>query len=378
MKVIIAGGGTGGHLFPGLALAEEFKRRDPSTEVIFVGTEHGLEARVIPREGYTLKFLRAEGLVGVSIIKKVKAIIKIFFSILDSYKIIKTVRPDIIIGVGGYASGVILFVASIKSIPTMIIEQNAIPGMTNKILGKFVNTVCISYQESISFFPPVRTFLTGNPVRLQVFKGNIEAAYKLFSLERELFTIFIFGGSAGARSINRAMVDALNYLYDLKDKIQFLHQTGQRDYENVRDAYRKVGFRGTIAPFIYQMGEAYAVADIVISRAGATTLAELTALGKPAILIPYPYAAGNHQEINAKKLVDIGAAKMILDREMKGEILAKMIRNLYENEKLRVEMQNNSKSVGRPEASEKIVDIAMSLLKQSLINSRHKRQKDVF
>ncbi|NWF76515.1 MAG: undecaprenyldiphospho-muramoylpentapeptide beta-N-acetylglucosaminyltransferase [Nitrospirae bacterium] len=378
MKVIIAGGGTGGHLFPGLALAEEFKRRDPSTEVIFVGTEHGLEARVIPREGYTLKFLRAEGLVGVSIIKKVKAIIKIFFSIIDSYRIIKTVRPDIIIGVGGYASGVILFVASIKSIPTMIIEQNAIPGMTNKILGKFVNTVCISYQESISFFPGVRTFLTGNPVRLQVFKGNIEAAYKLFSLERELFTIFIFGGSAGARSINRAMVDALNYLYDLKDKIQFLHQTGQRDYENIRDAYRKVGFKGTIAPFIYQMGEAYAVADIVISRAGATTLAELTALGKPAILIPYPYAAGNHQEINAKKLVDMGAAKMILDREMKGEILAKMIRNLYENEKLRVEMQNNSKSVGRPEASEKIVDIAMSLIKQSSINSRHKRQKDVF
>lgn len=378
MKVIIAGGGTGGHLFPGLALAEEFKRRDSSTEVIFVGTEHGLEARVIPREGYTLKFLRAEGLVGVSIIKKLKAIIKIFFSILDSHRIIKTVRPDIIIGVGGYASGVILFVASIKSIPTMIIEQNANPGMTNKILGKFVNTVCISYQESISFFPGVRTFLTGNPVRLQVFKGNIEAAYKLFSLERDLFTVFIFGGSAGARSINRAMVDALNYLYDLKDKIQFLHQTGQRDYENIRDAYRKVGFKGTIAPFIYQMGEAYAVADIVIARAGATTLAELTALGKPAILIPYPYAAGNHQELNAKKLVDMGAAKMILDREMKGEILAEMIRNLYENEKLRAEMQNNSKSVGRPDAAEKIVDIAMSLLKQSSINSQHKRQKVVF
>lgn len=378
MKVIIAGGGTGGHLFPGLALAEEFKRRDPSTEVIFVGTEHGLEARVIPREGYTLKFLRAEGLVGVSIIKKLKAITKIFFSILDSHRIIKTVRPDIIIGVGGYASGIILFVASIKSIPTMIIEQNAIPGMTNKILGKFVDTVCISYQESISFFPGVRTFLTGNPVRLQVFKGNIEAAYKLFSLERDLFTVFIFGGSAGARSINRAMVDALNYLYDLKDKIQFLHQTGQRDYENIRDAYRKVGFKGTIAPFIYQMGEAYAVADIVISRAGATTLAELTALGKPAILIPYPYAAGNHQEVNAKKLVDMGAAKMILDREMKGEILAEMIRNLYENEKLRAEMQNNSKTIGRPDASEKIVDIAMSLIKQSSINSQHKRQKGVF
>ncbi len=377
MRVIIAAGGTGGHLFPGLALAEEFKRRDPSIEVIFVGTEHGIEAKVIPREGYALKFLRAEGFVGVSVIKKLRAILKMFFSLLDSYRIIKTLKPDIVIGAGGYASGVILFVASIKSIPTMIIEQNVIPGITNKILGKFVNTVCISFQESISFFPGVRVFLTGNPVRLQIFKGNIEAAYRLFSLERELFTIFIFGGSWGASSINRAMVDALNYLYDLKDKIQFLHQTGQRDYENIRDAYRKVGFKGTITPFIYQMGEAYAIADIVISRAGATTLSELTALGKAAILIPYPYATGNHQELNARKLVEMGAAKMILDREIKGEKLAEMIRELYNNEKLRTEMQKNSKSVGRPDASEKVVDIAMSLIKQSVKNSRHVRKKSV-
>ncbi len=373
MRVIIAGGGTGGHLFPGLAVAEEFKNRDDSTEVIFVGTEYGIEARVVPREGYPIKFLKAEGLVGVSTVKKVKAIVTTVFSIADSYKIIKTVRPDIVIGVGGYASGAAMLTAYLMSIPTMILEQNSIPGLTNKILGRFVRAVCITYQESISFFPKAKTFLTGNPVRKQILKGNIESAYRLFSLERGLFTIFIFGGSSGAKSINIAIVNALNNMYDLKDKIQFLHQTGIRDYENIRESYRKTGFKGTITPFIYQMGEAYAVADIVISRAGATTLAELTALGKPAILIPYPYAAGQHQELNARKLLEMGAAKMIRDSELKGEYLAHNIRGLYTNETMRAEMQRNSKAVGRPEACARVVDIAMSLIKQAAVNGHQSK-----
>jgi UDP-N-acetylglucosamine--N-acetylmuramyl-(pentapeptide) pyrophosphoryl-undecaprenol N-acetylglucosamine transferase len=372
MRVIIAGGGTGGHLFPGLAVAEEFKSRDASTEVIFVGTEYGIEARVVPREGYPIKFLRAEGLIGVSILKKMKAMVKVLFSIIDSYRIIKKIKPDIVIGVGGYASGAIMLVAFLMSIPTMILEQNSIPGFTNKMLGKFVNTVCITYQESISFFQRAKTFLTGNPVRMQVLRGSIESAYRLFSLEKGIFTVFAFGGSSGAKSINIALIDALNYLHDLKDKIQFLHQTGLKDYENIRQAYRKREFKGTITPFIYQMGEAYAVADIVISRAGATTLAELTDLGKPAILIPYPYAAGNHQELNARKLLEMGAAKMILDLELNGEILARNIRELYTNETMRNEMKRNSSSIGRPDACERVVDIAMSLIKQqSKVTGQH-------
>jgi UDP-N-acetylglucosamine--N-acetylmuramyl-(pentapeptide) pyrophosphoryl-undecaprenol N-acetylglucosamine transferase len=365
MRVIIAGGGTGGHLFPGLAVAEEFRNRDAQTEVIFVGTEFGIEARVVPREGYPIRFLRAEGFVGKSAVRKIKAMVKIFFSIIDSYRILGSVGPDIVIGVGGYASGAIVFVAFLKSIPTMVLEQNSVPGVTNKILGRFVNSVCLTYQESITFFQQAKTFLTGNPVRLQVLKGSIESAYKLFSLEKGVFTVFVFGGSSGARSINTAILEALNYIYDLKDKIQFLHQTGLKDYETVRDGYRKKGFKGTITPFIYQMGEAYAVADIVISRAGATTLAELTALGKPAILVPYPFAAGNHQELNARKLLEMGAAMMIRDRELKGEKLAESIRELYMNRAMRTEMQRNSRAVGRPEACAKVVDIAMSLIKQS-------------
>jgi len=365
MRVIIAGGGTGGHLFPGLAIAEELKSRDKKTEVIFVGTEYGIEAKVVPREGYPIKFLRAEGMVGVSPVKKMRAIAKMFVSTFDSYKIIQNVKPDIMIGVGGYASGAIMLIAAFMSIPTMILEQNCVPGLTNRILGKFVKAVCTNYQESIPYFPKGKTFLTGNPVRMHVLRGSSEFGYKLFSLERGLFTVFIFGGSLGARSINSVVVDSLSHMHDLRDKIQFLHQTGSKDYENVRDAYRKFGFKGTVTPFIFEMGEAYAVSDLVISRAGATTLAELTALGKPAVLIPYPYATGHHQELNARKLLEMGAARMIRDNELSGESLSRTIRVLYENEALRAEMQKNSRALGRPEACAKVVDIAMSLVKNS-------------
>jgi UDP-N-acetylglucosamine--N-acetylmuramyl-(pentapeptide) pyrophosphoryl-undecaprenol N-acetylglucosamine transferase len=365
LKVIIAGGGTGGHLFPGLAIAEEFKRRDEKNEVVFVGTEHGIEAKIIPREGYPIKFVRSEGIVGKSAFKKVKATVKLALSALDARRILKSLAPDIVIGVGGYSSGAIVLIAGLKSIPTMIHEQNSVPGLTNKILGKIVKRVCVTYHESIMSFPMGRTFLTGNPIRAKILKGDKDAAYRLFSLAKDMFTVFIFGGSSGARSINRTMVDALNHLTDLRDKIQFLHQTGDRDFENIREAYRKAGVKGTVAPFIYQMAEAYAVADVVVSRAGATTLAEITALGKPAILIPYPYAAGLHQEFNAVKLREMGAAFMMLDNEMRGETLARDIRELYENEALRTEMHKSSRGLGRPDACSRIVDIAMSIVKNS-------------
>lgn len=365
MRVIIAGGGTGGHLFPGLAVAEEFKSRYKKTEIIFVGTECGIEARIIPREGYTIKFLRAEGFVGVSFPRKIKAIVKMIISLRDSYRIIQNVKPDIMIGVGGYASGVIMLTASILSIPTIILEQNCIPGLTNRILGKFAKAICVTYQESIPYFPKEKTYLTGNPVRVKILRGNVEYGYKLFSLEKGLFTIFIFGGSLGAKSINNAVIESLSYLYDLKENIQFLHQTGKEDYERVRSAYRNLGFKGTVTPFIFEMGEAYAVSDLVISRAGATTLAELTALGKASILIPYPYATGRHQELNAMKLLEMGASKVIRDSELSGKKLSNTIRVLYENETMMSEMQKNSRALGKPDACAKVVDIAMSLMREN-------------
>ena len=373
--MIIAGGGTGGHLFPGLAIAEEFKRRDENNEVVFVGTEHGIEARIIPREGYPIRFLRSEGIVGKSPVGRIKAMAKLVLSALDAHRILKLLTPDIVIGVGGYSSGAIVMIAGLKSIPTMIHEQNSVPGLTNRILGRMVQRVCVTYHESASSFPMGKTFLTGNPIRGKILRGDREAAYRLFSLSEDMFTVFIFGGSSGARSINRAMVDALNHLTDLKDKIQFLHQTGDKDFENIRDAYRKAGVRGTVAPFIYQMAEAYAVADVVVSRAGATTLAEITALGKPAILVPYPYAAGRHQECNALKLREMGAAFMMPEDEMRGETLAKNIRELYDNGALRAEMQRSSQGLGRPDACSKIVDIAMSLVRSEKKEKMKSREK---
>jgi UDP-N-acetylglucosamine--N-acetylmuramyl-(pentapeptide) pyrophosphoryl-undecaprenol N-acetylglucosamine transferase len=374
LKIIIAGGGTGGHLFPGLALAEEFKKRDNNTEVVFVGTEHGIESRIIPREGYPIKFLRAEGIIGKSLLRKIKAIWKLVLSVIDAHRILKIVIPDIVIGVGGYASGAIVFLANIKTIPTMIHEQNSVPGRTNRILGRFAKRICVTYQESLSFFLKGKTFLTGNPVRSKILKGDRGSAYRLFPLDKDNFTVFIFGGSSGASSINRTMVNALNYISDLKEKIQFLHQTGDKNFENVREAYRKAGFKGIVTPFIYQMAEAYAIADVVISRAGATTLAELTAIGKPAILVPYPYAAGRHQELNAIKLREMGAAFVILDNELNGETIAKYIRVMYEKESVRTEMQRASRGLGRPDACKKIVDIALSLLKENKNIRKEKKE----
>lgn len=351
-------------MFPGLALAEEIKRRQDDAEVIFVGTEHGIESRIIPREGYPIKFLRAEGLVGVSPAKKISSAFKFLLSLADALNILKKVKPDIVIGVGGYASGAIVLMAHFKSIPTMIHEQNSVPGLANKLLGRFVDRICVTYHESLSFFPIGKTSLTGNPIRVKILKGERDSAYKLFSLDKDLFTVFIFGGSSGARSINTTMVESLNYLADMKESVQFLHQTGDRDYEKIREAYRRAGAKGTVSPFIYQMAEAYAAADLVISRAGATTLAEITALGKPSILIPYPYAAGRHQEFNAMKLREMGAAHVVLENDMKGEVLAGMIREMYESAQARADMKKASIGLGRPDACGRITDIAMSLARK--------------
>lgn len=370
MRIIIAGGGTGGHIFPGIAIADEIAGRDESAEVIFVGTEQGIERLVVPREGYNIRFLRAEGMVGRSMIKKIRSLIKVVLSIYDSYRIIHEFKPDAVIGVGGYVSFGMVLTGRLFSIPTLVTEQNSVPGLANRILGRFVDAICVTYHESLSFFPKEKTYITGNPIRKIITRADREKAYDLFSLDRDRFTILVFGGSAGATRINKAVCDSFNYLTDLRDQMQFLHQTGMSDIEWTKESYRKWGFKGTVAPFIYEMAEAYAVSDLVISRAGATTLAELMAVGRPAILIPYPFAAARHQEENARKLVDMGAARMIMDSDLNGEVLSEEIKALFGNPELRINMEKASRSLGRPEAARHIVDIMMSIIKQALINRR--------
>lgn len=363
MNIIIAGGGTGGHLFPGIAVARELKKTLPDVRIIFVGTVEGMEAKIIPKEGFDIRFIRSEGLVGKNIYRSAMSALKMPLSLWDSYKILKELKPELVFGVGGYCSGPALLNASLMGIPTIIHEQNTVPGLTNRALGKFVNTVAVTYHESVDFFPQDKTYLTGNPVREEILKGDRDRGYKIFALEKELFTIFVFGGSRGASKINHAVGEALTYLEEFKDKIQILHQTGDKDFKPMKEIYRSRGFKGTVIPFAYEMADAYAAADLVISRAGATTLAELTACGKAAILIPYPYAAGNHQEANARKLWDIGAAQMILDSDLNGKTLSDIVKYILEDPDAVGEMERISRSLGVSDAAKRIVELMRGLLK---------------
>jgi UDP-N-acetylglucosamine--N-acetylmuramyl-(pentapeptide) pyrophosphoryl-undecaprenol N-acetylglucosamine transferase len=364
MNIVIAGGGTGGHVFPALAVAGELKKAIADVRITFVGTVKGIEAKIIPKEGYDIRFITSEGLVGKNIFKTVRSFLKIPLSLKDSFGILKDIKPDLIFGVGGYSSGPVILCAKLMGIPTMIHEQNTIPGFTNRVLGRLVDTIAVTYHESVKSFPQEKTFLTGNPVREEILKGNRDRGYKTFSLDRDLFTIFVFGGSSGASHINHAVGEALVYLETLRDRIQFLHQTGEKDFDPVSEIYRSRSFKGTIMPFSHQMAEAYAVADLVVSRAVATTLAELTACGKAAILVPYPYAANNHQEINARKLWDIGAAQMIIDKDLNGKTLSDMIKYLIEDPEAIGEMERISKSLGSREATAKIIELMKGLFKK--------------
>ena len=366
MKIAIAGGGTGGHIFPGIAVAKEFKKDSDRAEVIFIGTSEGIEARVVPKESFEIRFIRSEGIVGRGIYRSIRSICRVPSSLRDSHSILKDFKPDIVLGVGGYCSGPVVMSAFLMGIPTIIHEQNTIPGLTNKLLGRFVNIVAVTYLESMDFFPKDKTYLTGNPVREEILGGDRDRGYRTFRLDKELFTVFVFGGSSGASKINNALSEALVYLEDFKDKIQFLHQTGERDFNFVREFYHSRGFKGTIIPFIYDMADAYAVADLVISRAGATTLAELTTCGKAAILVPYPFAASNHQEANARKLWDVGAAQMIIDRELDGRTLSFLIRHLLEEPDALGEMERISKSLGKPDATRKIVELIEGVVKSKI------------
>jgi UDP-N-acetylglucosamine--N-acetylmuramyl-(pentapeptide) pyrophosphoryl-undecaprenol N-acetylglucosamine transferase len=347
MRVILAGGGTGGHLFPGLAVAREFQQRDATTEILFVGTAQGIEARVLPREGFKLETIPVKGLKGRGWRGLRDSLYGIPASLLESRAIIKRFQPNFIIGLGGYASGPLLLAGKLSDIRCAVMEQNLRPGFTNKILGRWADRVFTSYRESKSYFHGGRVVETGNPVRWSKLP---EAA------KDEKFTLLVFGGSAGAHRINVTFVEALERLRDLAPLVRVIHQTGQADFASIKEAYGPLSFEAEVLPFIDRMDEAYARADLVLCRAGATTVAELTAFGKAGILVPYPYAIYDHQRWNAKALHDRGAAEMILDQELNGENLAARIRAYLSDPGLIQRMEKAARSIGRPEAAARIVD----------------------
>lgn len=352
MRIVFAGGGTGGHLFPGLAVAREFQRRDGKTEILFIGTEQGIEYRLLPKEGFKLETLTVKGLKGRGLRGLVDALYGVPASLWRSLAILGAFRPDCVIGLGGYASGPVLLAAKLRGMRCAIMEQNLRPGFTNKLLARWVDRVFTAYGESKNFFPGARVIETGNPVRWTEMP-RVQRSGK--------FTLLIFGGSAGARRINYAVVDALKLLGDLKDQIAITHQTGGLDFAAIKAAYDALPFEATVTPFIERMDQAYGGADLVLCRAGAMTIAELTVCGKAAILVPYPFAIYDHQRGNAESLQGRGAAEMILDRELTGELLAERIRGYFTDREKLARMAAAAKALGRPDAAARIVEACYGL-----------------
>jgi UDP-N-acetylglucosamine--N-acetylmuramyl-(pentapeptide) pyrophosphoryl-undecaprenol N-acetylglucosamine transferase len=357
VKVLIAGGGTGGHLFPGIALAEELVTRHHANEVVFVGTERGLEARVVPREGYPLETIRAQGLKGKGLGGLLKGLWALPMSFVESVRILRKHKPDVVVGVGGYASGPVVLAAWLLGIPTAVQEQNALPGLTNKVLGRFVRVVFTAFEEAGRFFPSRKVQLIGNPIRRKLMDN-----YLLSHVAHERFTLLVFGGSLGARGINQRMLEALDSLQDVKEQLHIVHQTGKSDLESVRRGYEEKGFRAEVVEFIEDMSGAYAKAELVICRAGATTLAELMVAKKASILIPFPYATDNHQEVNARALVDAGAALMFRESELTGQQLAEQIRALKDDPARLRKMEKRAALQGRPEAAKELADVLVELM----------------
>lgn len=356
MRCVIAGGGTGGHLFPGIAVAEAFMEREVGNEVLFIGTERGIEARVLATGKFPLRMIPALPIQGRSVSRKGKALLALPRSIGEALKILKEFQPQMVLGVGGYASGPGVLAAALLGVKRAIHEQNVIPGTTNRILKSFSQRIFVSFEETKRYFPGRRTVVTGNPIRKEI------ARCALLRERGDRFTLFIFGGSAGAHRINEAMVEALNGLQDLKPSLRFIHQTGKEDFHFVSKGYEEKGFEAEVAPFIDEMARCYQRADLVICRSGASTIAELAVCAKASILIPYPYAAHQHQLINAQKLVDWGAAKMIRDEELRGALLSEAIRGLYHHPEERERMEEAIRKIGRPRAAEEIVDHCYELM----------------
>ncbi len=348
MKVIIAGGGTGGHVFPAISIAEEILDRNSGNEVLFVGTEQGIEKRILPEKGYRVEFINSRGIVGKNFFQKVMAVISILGAMLSSLKMLRDFRPDAVIGVGGYASGPTLLCASMSSIPTAVCEQNSIPGLANRILSRFVGKIFITFEESKEHLPAEKTVLTGNPIRRDLTHGAAEKKPR----QNAPRNIFVLGGSQGARKLNEIVPLSLG---KLGAQINVTHQTGEAQVESVRETYRQLGISAEVFGFTDDMSRIYERTDLAICRAGSGTLSEITAFGIPSILIPLASSTHDHQLKNAKVLESNAAAVVVEEKELSVEgLCAVMEKTLEENTLGR--MATNSKKLARPYAAREIVN----------------------
>jgi UDP-N-acetylglucosamine--N-acetylmuramyl-(pentapeptide) pyrophosphoryl-undecaprenol N-acetylglucosamine transferase len=358
LKLIMAGGGTGGHLFPAIALAEELRRRVEGIEVVFIGARGGIEERVVPRYGYGLKLLGVEGIKGARGLKRLSAILKALGATIEAISLLRSLKPDGVIGSGGYSSAPVVAAAFLLRVKTAVMEQNALPGLANRLLGRVADRVYVAFDEARRYFSPHRAVMAGNPIR-----SDMAGARARGMADGGPFTILVFGGSRGAAAINAAFLDSLDHLSDLWGAMRVIHQTGEESLESVRRGYAMRGFGDVqVHSFIDDMAGAYSSADLVICRAGATSIAEITAMGIASVLIPYPYAADDHQTVNAMCLVNSGAAAIIMQGDLTGAGLAAVIRGLYANPGALASMRERSRALGRPRAAEAIATDFLRLI----------------
>ena len=361
MKVVIAGGGTGGHLYPGVAVARELLSRQSDAVISFAGTANGIEVRVVPREGFALDLIRSSGLKGKSMVDRAKGAALVPLGLLDAWRIITERKPDVVLGVGGYSSGPVVLVAALRGIPTMLLEQNAVPGLTNRLLARHVRAAAVTFEPTRQFFGP-KAFVTGNPVRAEFFGSSTTDVRP--TRDARTTEVLVFGGSQGAHAINVAMVEASVLLARRGADLHVTHQTGTRDVEMVRDGYQRAGFVADVEPFLYDMGRRLGQADLVVCRAGSTTLAEVTAAGKAAILIPLPTATDDHQRKNAEALVASGAADLLLQGDLTGQTLADRIEALVDDASRRTALAAGARRLAKPDAARLIVDKVVELAKR--------------
>ena len=366
MKIIVSGGGTGGHIYPAVTLIKTIQKKIKDVEILYVGTKVGLEADIIPKEGLPFTTVDICGFKRSFSLENIKTIGRAVHGIGQAYAIVKKFRPDVVVGTGGYVCGPILLAASLMGVPTLIQEQNVIAGITNKILSHFVTKIAVGSKDALANFPADKVVFTGNPIRAEVLETDRVAAFTRFGLDPKKKTVLISGGSRGARSINNACIDVHRHFAG-SEHVQFLHVTGQKEYAAVLEKIEGAGVDLTrvdnilVEPYLYDMPSAMAIADLAIFRAGATGLAELTAKGIPAILIPYPYAAENHQEFNAKAFADQGAGVMIKNKDISATRLIAVLDELLQDDEKLQQMAAASQALGRPKAADDIADMIIEL-----------------
>ncbi len=356
MRVVLAGGGTGGHLYPGIAVAREILRRDDAAAVLFVGTAAGLESQIVPKEGFDLATIRMSGWKGLSGASRLRALLALPGAVRRSREILRVFGPDAVMGLGGYASGPVVLAAWLARCPAVLQEQNSIPGLTNRLLRRFVRRVYTAYEHAAGYFPEGQVLRTGNPLREGLTPVDRRAAREHFGLSPGTPTVFVLGGSRGAAAINRLVSQLVGApgLIDLP--VQFLHQTGAAEFEAVEQVYEKAGMPAAVRPFFEEMGLAYGAADLAVSRAGAVVLSELCATEVPALLIPFPFAADDHQRQNALVMAEAGAAEILAQKHLDAVTLWSRIRTLMETPDRLAGMRDAARRLAQPDAAARLVD----------------------